>query len=673
MKQGSKRFRLTCPSGRLAMAGLLAAFPSLAAIAGDLTGLSLEDLLQVEVITASKYKQDARETPSQVQVITADEIRQYGWRTLGEALGNLPGFYTSDDSGYQYLGARGFLAPGDYSTRFQLLLNGQRLNDNIYEQAQFGHPFPLDMALVERIEIISGPGSAIYGSNALFGVINVIARDPSAMQGSTGSVGMTSKGLRELRATTSTRLGEDGPSLLASFSYAQQGRQDLTIPSARGTATLSDGTTSTDGVARGLGNGSVARAYVALQDKSGLRASAWAMQRDVVPSLALYGTAFNDRRNTLHDGSYGVAASIDRTLDDDLQFTGRLAYQEQVYRADYVFAAPDGPTRDDSNGGWLSGESRFVYAGFAAHKLVFGADAQRDLRLSMRSIDSTTGANILDVRDKTWRTGVFLQDEWIVAPRWRLSAGIRHDRYAIDMAHTSPRLGLVHTLNDATTIKLLAGEAYRVPNVFERKYEDSVYLANPRLKPEVIRTVEGIVERRISADQMLGASLYSYSFRNQIDQTVIGNNLRYDNLDRTSVTGAELYWRAPRIGNGSLFASLGINHAQAESARVVPNSPPWLAKLRATYPLAGPQWQGAIEWQAIGPRHVESDSGSFKLSRQWWMNAVINSTVLGHGTHLQLRVVNVFDRLVQIPVAEAAAPLMPMSRRALQVMLTHDF
>lgn len=200
MKQGSKRFRPSRLSSLLAMAGWLAAFPSLAANTGDLTELSLEDLLQVEVTTASKYKQDSRETPSQVQVITADEIRQYGWRTLGEALGNLPGFYTSDDGVYQYLGARGFLTPGDYSTRFQLLLNGQRLNDNVYEQAQFGNPFPLDMALVERIEVISGPGSAIYGSNALFGVINVIARDPSAMQGSTGSVGVTTKGLRELRA-----------------------------------------------------------------------------------------------------------------------------------------------------------------------------------------------------------------------------------------------------------------------------------------------------------------------------------------------------------------------------------------------------------------------------------------------------------------------------------------
>ncbi len=667
------RFRHLRLRSWLALTSLLAMAPVCAAPGPDLTNLSLEDLLQVEVTTASKYKQDAREAPSQVQVITADEIRLYGWRTLGEALGNLPGFYTSDDGAYQYLGTRGFLTPGDYSTRFQLLLNGQRLNDNIFEQAQFGQPFPLDMALVERIEIISGPGSAMYGSNALFGVINVIARDPSSMKGSTGSIGLGTKGWRELRAATSTRLGEDGPSLLASFSYANQGAQDLSIPAARGTATQADGTVSADGMARGLGGGSVARAYVGLQSRAGLSASAWATQRDVLPPLALYGSAFNDRRNTIYDASYGVAATLERQIDDHLQFTGRVAYQEQAFRANYVYPTPDSATRDDTTGGWLSGESRFVYSGFASHKLVFGADAQRDMRLAMRNLDSTSGAVNLDIRDKTWRTGVFLQDEWSIAPRWRLSTGARYDRYSIDLAHTSPRLGLVHTLTDATTLKLLAGEAYRVPNVYERKYEDGYYLLNPALKPEVIRTVEGIVEQRIGNDQLLGASVYSYSFRNQIDQVAVGANVRYENIPRTTVEGAEFFWRAPRLGRGSMFASISFNHAHSATLPTVPNSPGWMAKLRASYPVAGPHWQAAIELQAIGPRDVEADSGTFRLSRQWWMNAVLNSTALARGLHLQLRVVNVFDRQVQIPVAEAAAPLMPMSRRAMQAVLSHDF
>ncbi len=675
----STRFRRSRLTTLLALAGLLAVAPAIGAngielAAADLTDLSLEDLLQVEVTTASKYKQDAREAPSQVQVITAEEIRQFGWRTLAEALSSLPGFYTSDDGVYQYLGTRGFLTPGDYSTRFQLLLNGQRMNDNIYEQAQFGYTFPLDMALIERIEVISGPGSAIYGSNALFGVINVIARDPSSMQGSTGSVGYTANGWRELRASTSTRLGENGPHFLASFSYGDKAARDITISAARGAAIQSDTSVSADGVARGLDSGSVARAYFALQHDSGLRASAWALTRDVVPPLALYGSAFNDKRNSIYDASYGVAASLDRQLDADLQFTGRVAYQEQIFSGNFVYAGlPATQSRVDTTGGWLTGESRFVYSGFASHKLVFGADALRDTQLSIRNVDVTGGSTVLDARGNTWRAGVFVQDEWMIAPRWRLSAGARYDRYSIDLAHTSPRLGIVHTLTDATTVKLLAGQAYRVPNAFERQYEDGYYLANAALKPEIIQTYEAIVEQRIANGQLLGASVYSYNFHDQLDQTVVGSNLQYLNKDRTTVRGAELFWRAPRLGDGSVFASIGVNHASSTESTIVPNSPSWLAKLRGTHPLGSPQWQGALELQAIGPRDVESGATTFKLSRQWWANAVVNSTAFGPGTRLQLRIVNLFDRVVEIPVAEAAATLMPMVGRTLQITLSHDF
>ena len=103
--------------------------------------------------------------------------RAHGWRTLGEALDSLPGLYVSETGLYAYLGARGELGAGDYNTRFLLLVNGHRINDPVYSQSPVGAEFPLDMSLVERIEYAPGPGSAVYGSNAFFGVINVLTRD----------------------------------------------------------------------------------------------------------------------------------------------------------------------------------------------------------------------------------------------------------------------------------------------------------------------------------------------------------------------------------------------------------------------------------------------------------------------------------------------------------------
>lgn len=132
----------------------------------DLSELSLEQLLDVKVTSACKYEQRTSDAPSAVQIITREEISRHGWRTLSEALLTLPGIYIGSDHAYDYLGARGFLIPGDYNTRFLLLVDGQRSNDNIFQQALTGNEGWLDMSVVERIEYIPGPGSAIYGSNA---------------------------------------------------------------------------------------------------------------------------------------------------------------------------------------------------------------------------------------------------------------------------------------------------------------------------------------------------------------------------------------------------------------------------------------------------------------------------------------------------------------------------
>ncbi len=88
----------------------------------DLTELSLEQLLAVEVSSASKYSQRTGDAPSAVQVINREDIQLHGWRTLTEALLSLPGMYANNDRAYDFLGARGFQAPGDYNTRFLLLI-----------------------------------------------------------------------------------------------------------------------------------------------------------------------------------------------------------------------------------------------------------------------------------------------------------------------------------------------------------------------------------------------------------------------------------------------------------------------------------------------------------------------------------------------------------------------
>jgi len=171
--------------------GLLAASAAAAPReeAPQLADLGLEALLDMEVSGASRFAQRRSDAAGSVTVLTRDDLLALGARTLADALRGVRGISMSTDGTYQYASVRGMFAHGDYNTRVLLLVDGNRINDNVYDQAFLGTEFPLDMDMVERIEFIPGQGSAVYGANALFGVINVITRTAKGKGGRHGDAG----------------------------------------------------------------------------------------------------------------------------------------------------------------------------------------------------------------------------------------------------------------------------------------------------------------------------------------------------------------------------------------------------------------------------------------------------------------------------------------------------
>src|ERR1700736_6135942 len=156
--------------------------PVLAQNKGDtpnLLDMSLEDLMSIEIDSvygASGFKQKVTEAPASVTIITSEEIKKFGYKTVADILRNVRGFYVTYDRNYSYLGVRGYGLPGDYNSRIALLIDGHRLNDAIYAAAPVGPEFPIDIDLIDRVEVIRGPNSSLYVASAFLGVINIITK-----------------------------------------------------------------------------------------------------------------------------------------------------------------------------------------------------------------------------------------------------------------------------------------------------------------------------------------------------------------------------------------------------------------------------------------------------------------------------------------------------------------
>src|SRR5438477_1912578 len=194
----------------------------------DLSQASLEELMNIKVISASKYLQSAQTAPSLVTVVTADQIEKYGYRTLADILRSVGGFYVTYDRNYSYVGTRGFARPGDYNSRILLLVNGHRMNDSVYELAYVGTEFLLDVDLIERVEVIRGPSSSLYGTNAFFAVINVITKNGAQLNGAEMSTELGSFGTYKGRVSYGKQL--QSFELLVSGTYYTGAGQNLFFP-----------------------------------------------------------------------------------------------------------------------------------------------------------------------------------------------------------------------------------------------------------------------------------------------------------------------------------------------------------------------------------------------------------------------------------------------------------
>lgn len=537
---------------------LLACVASTSALAEDETTTLFGSEQSVSIATGSL--RPLRTAPAVATVITAEEIRDYGVRNVAEALSLVPGFHVGLTTDlYPNLLVRGFSSPRSGNTLF--LLDGVSVTEmGQGDQLAVLGTVPLDA--IDRIEVTRGPGASVFGADAFSAVVNVItkrrAADPSASfsGGSYGTfngrflLGDSSGPADVVFAAEVNETDGYAPRIDFdnSFRIERLGGVDASFAPA-------DVNTSRQSVGALL-NLTVGktRALLRMSDWND-----WGLGAGILGVVDPFGTRSARTLQARVESDFEVSEDFEVTLTADLtEFTTDLD------RVSWFAPSPLYP-----EGAVLSGSTAQTawkvhvdarYLGLEKHLLAFGAgfdsveyrvtDAHLNYALTpvgpLPEIPGLLPADEIAVSRVRRVPFAYLQDEWLLAPKWTLTLGARVDDYSDVGTEISPRAVLVWTPAPAWTAKLLYGQGFRAPWVTElERIGVPIYRPNPALRPERLRTAEVFVGYRPSADLDLGLNLYRHETADQIRQQDRGFYIEPENVGDQVGQGVEIEadWR----------------------------------------------------------------------------------------------------------------------------------
>ncbi|MBJ6798581.1 TonB-dependent receptor plug domain-containing protein [Geomonas propionica] len=671
---GALLLSLLCATAALAQEGAEQPAPS------DLESMDLEQLtnLKVEkVYGVSKFEQVVTEAPASVTVVTSEEIRRYGWRTLADVLNATRGFFTTYDRNYSYIGTRGFNRPGDYNTRLLLLVDGHRINDAIYESASIGTEFILDMALIDRIEVIRGPSSSLYGAGAFFGVINVISKTAKQLEGVEVGGGWGSQQTGSGRITYG-KFFNGGEIVLSGSGYSSRGNDRLFFPAFNDPAT-------NNGIAGNMDRDRNYSLFLSghLQD---LTLTGALVSRDKRIPTASFGTLFNDPRTKSNDRRSFLDLRYDKAIAgtgvtarlfyDEFRFTGNFAYEKTgddppFYPATYV-------NRDDHLARWWGTEVQASRQLLPRLQLTGGVMFRDDFQMDIPNYDAVPGGRALDNRHGDVFYALFGQAELRILDTLILNAGIRYDHYETFGGATSPRLALIYTPVEGSVFKLVYGQAFRAPNAYELYYNDvfNGYATRPALQPETVRSYEAIYEQYYGDVVRTSASLFYNKIDNLISyQDVSPTQVAFANVERVKAVGGEFeiegQWNSGYAARGS-YGFVSARDQQTDQG--LDYSPRHLVKLNLTAPLYLKKVFAGIELQGVSRREFTHNGAQVASPGYLVSNATLSSTGLLPGLEASFSIYNLLDRRLEDPATtDHVQSLIPQDGRTYRLLFSYRF
>ncbi len=634
---------------------LAAAFaPAVVARAGEeLT--DLEALLDESVVSAASLtNESARTAPATSTVITSDELRRFGIRTLDQALNFLSlGVVTQDNGSAPEIGARGVHIAYDYGAHMLLLVDGHVMNEPWDGTAYFCRSAAVPFELIDHIEVVLGPGSVLYGSHAMLGVINVVTKSAKDYAGAlvVAESELPISGRAALGFGVDFELGgERGELTLQVEHFVSEGPertygpQDYGADAVTGQPKRFSFSRPATGVWGGTARQTLFAEIPALYARA--RWADWTLALHAAESRRgtpwVGGGNFDDPQADERDRWLQLDLKRELALGSLATLTGRLYGDLYQYRQRVPAAAAEDCLEGQVGGCLyrLRGRSRWTGA-----ELRLAADWTLDGRFvtllgvdgRLRFVDSreayrdvTTGVAIetQDYAIDEHLVAVYLEQQLHPWSSLALNAGARFDYDEVFGGHLSPRVAAAFTPVVDGTVKLLYAEAFRTLSAYERFYADPTwFIASPNLEPEVVRSVELSYEHRLGTVRLFAGGFFSHwsalvaerdATEAELAEAIAAGELesyvtaagRYDNLTGLQSLGGNLAVHgsalARRLRYGLTFTA-ARTRTDDDAALVV--APSWFGNARVAYDLGGPAWPTlALAARVISSRLIDASS-----------------------------------------------------------------
>lgn len=634
--------------------------------------MNLDELVNLEVSLATGSLKPLRTAPAVASVITAEQITAMGATTLEEALATVTGLHV-------YPEPTAFLQPsysirgimGNLNPQVLLLINGVPLTEPT--NGIRPHGFRMPVAMISRIEVVRGPGSAIHGADAFAGTINVITKDGAEINGSKAGLRYGSFDTTDAWAQHGGTYG--GWNLAFSIESMQSGgdssrniSEDVMYSTVLGSGALSEAP------------GSLKTGYDNLDTVVDLR-------KDNL-TLRLHSSNFSSDMG--HSGLQAINQETGYVSGDFL--LADLLYQDDDLLQDWDLSLKLDTLYNDGENYfdffphefrtqighpmatyWQTGlEASGKYTGISRQKLRFSAgaktvDTNTDQEKNFGPAVTDQFGPLVNIKGSGYeymsdqnRNILFttFQDEWNFAKDWELTAGLRYDDYSDFGSTTNPRVALVWETRYDLTTKLMYGRAFRAPSFGEQYLKNNpLTLGNPNLKPETIDTYELAFDYQPFSKLLGILSLFHYEVKDQIFYADSGGGSKTaQNINDVDGQGFELetIWQA--ADNLQLKGNFSYQRSKNQlTQEVVPNTP-------AMQFYTNAHWQFLAEWSLdgqyvwVGDRHRANGDIRDEIADYDLVNLTLRRQHIMKHWEAALAVRNLFNADVREPSPPASAP-----------------